>query len=184
MLWPLFASMNTKPYCSSWCSSPTSFSTERRGRHVSLNLVRRPRLLPKLPRDLHHHPLVHIAGQQLAVLGVGARQRERRVPSNLTRGSGFAAKWWSTGMSAAPVEGHRYVEVTGGVAKVTDDILRVPEDFTALQLPAETEGGRRRRKVRPVGGEGADAARAGRVLPQCPPPPLPGPKNGPLRPKT
>ena len=72
------------------------------------------------------------------------------------------------------------MEVTGGVAKVTDDILRVPEDFTALQLqqlPAETEGGRRRRKVRPVGGEGADAARAARVLPQCPPPPLPARRN-------
>ena len=68
------------------------------------------------------------------------------------------------------------MEVTGGVAKVTDDILRVPADFTALQLqqlPAvKTEGGRRRRKVRPVGGEGADAARAARVLPQCPPPPF------------
>ena len=60
-------------------------------------------------------------------------------------------------MSAAPVEGYRYVEVTGGVTKVTDDVLRVPEDFIALQLqqlPAETEGGRRRRKVRPVGGRG------------------------------
>ena len=54
------------------------------------------------------------------------------------------------------------MEVTGGVAKVTDDILRVPEDFTALQLqqlPAEMEGGRRRRKVRPVGGEGAVSGR-------------------------
>ena len=58
--------------------------------------------------------------------------------------------------------------MTGGVAKVTDDILRVPEDFIALQLqqlPAETEGGRRRRKVRPVGGEGR--GRTQLVRPVC-----------------
>ena len=34
---------------------------------------------PKLPRDLHR-PLVHVAGQQLAVLVEGARHRKRRVP--------------------------------------------------------------------------------------------------------
>ena len=78
------------------------------------------------------------------------------------------------------------MEVTGGVTKVTDDVLRVPEDFIALQLqqlPAEMEGGRRRRKVRPVGG-GADAARAARVLPQCPPPSLPARRNATQKKKT